>query len=107
MHKNKGEHLSVDWSAKGVYSARLYTKSAVEQINRHNISKPLFLYLAYSVAHNLIEAPRQSVKKFSYIEDDKHNIEGGRRKYAGKTKLAAYSGKSVNISSLWYNLKNY
>ena len=60
----------------------MYTAEAIGLINNHNISEPLFLYLAYQAVHSansiedLLQAPQEWIDKFVYI---KH---AQRRKYA-------------------------
>ncbi|XP_071545951.1 arylsulfatase B isoform X6 [Panulirus ornatus] len=66
----------------GKYTTDLFTAEAVEIINEHNTSQPLFLYLAHLAVHSgnpyaPLQAPEEVVKKFSYIEDE------NRRKFAG------------------------
>lgn len=79
-------NLDVDWTSVGKYSTHLFTKEATDIIQKHNNSKPLFLYLAHLAPHagtyeNPLQAPQEDIDKFQYIKDKY------RRKYAGKQKL--------------------
>lgn len=76
--------LEVDWSTVGEYSTDLYSRKAVEFINKHNKSSPLFLYLSQIAPHagsedNPLQATAEEIKKFEYIPDVQ------KRTYAGKT----------------------
>lgn len=58
----------------GKYSTDIFTKEAVRLINDHNVSQPLFLYLAHAAVHsgnpyNPLPAPDETVQKFDYIEN--------------------------------------
>jgi len=70
-------NMDVDHSAKGNYSARLFTDKAVEIIQQHDKEKPLFLYIPHQVVHGPHQAPEESIEKFNYIENE------SRRKLAG------------------------
>ena len=71
-------NMDVDHSAKGNYSARLFTDKAVEIIQQHDNEKPLFLYIPHQVVHGPHQAPEESIEKFNYIENE------SRRKLAGE-----------------------
>lgn len=75
-------NMSLAYDCYGKYTTDLFTAEAVEIINEHNTSQPLFLYLAHLAVHSgnpyaPLQAPEEVVKKFSYIEDE------NRRKFAG------------------------
>ncbi|XP_052803906.1 arylsulfatase B-like isoform X1 [Mya arenaria] len=64
------------------YSTEQYTKQAVNIIETHDMSKPLFLYLAHQAVHagnsnDPVQAPSEYVDRFPYIENKK------RRTFAG------------------------
>ena len=64
---------------QGKYSTYLYTDRAVETIENHDKSKPLFLYLSYTAPHTPNDAPEEAVKKYaSHIPSSPKQ----RRKYA-------------------------
>ena len=64
---------------QGKYSTYLYTDRAVETIENHDKSKPLFLYLSYTAPHTPNDAPEEAVKKYaSHIPSTPKQ----RRKYA-------------------------
>lgn len=73
---------SVDWSAYGKYTTTILTDEARDVITKHDISSPLFLYIAHLAVHSAnpyspLQAPEETVKIFSNIEDLQ------RRRYAG------------------------
>ena len=72
------EHFSL-----GKYATDLFTDKSLDIIARHNSSVPLFLYLAHLAVHSgnpysPLQAPDETVNKFSYIKDEQ------RRKFAGE-----------------------
>lgn len=76
-------NLDVAYDVHGRYSTDLFTDESVRLINQHNVSQPLFLYLAHAAVHsgnpyNPLAAPDNMVSQFEYIE----NYE--RRRFAGK-----------------------
>ncbi|CAG0905637.1 unnamed protein product, partial [Darwinula stevensoni] len=62
---------------RGVYSTDLLRRRAVEIIEGHDPSRPLFLYLAFQSPHAPLQAPEEYVERYSYVEDP------NRRKYLG------------------------
>lgn len=73
LHHN----LQPDFSQKGTYSTQLFTQKAVDIINAHDKSKPLFLYLPYQSVHGPLEVPPRYTAQYHDIKDSY------RRKYAG------------------------
>ncbi|XP_065306096.2 arylsulfatase J-like [Dermacentor albipictus] len=68
----------------GTYATTLFTTRAKSIIANRDKSKPLFLYLAHQATHGgvgpePIEAPRENVAKFPYIDEDDRKV------YAGMT----------------------
>ena len=66
----------------GQYATDIFTEEAVEIIKHHDKERPLFLYLAHLAVHSgntysPLQAPKEVVDKFSYIQDE------SRRKFAG------------------------
>jgi len=60
LRKNK----EVTYEGKGEFSPDLYTRKAVEVIETHNASEPLFLYVAFQAPHEPIdEAPPEKYRK--------------------------------------------
>ena len=45
----------VDFDAKGEYTTSLFTRKAVEVIEKHNKENPLLLYVAYQAVHDPAE----------------------------------------------------
>lgn len=75
-------NLSIAWNTRGKYSTDLFTEEAVHLINTHNPDDPMFLYLAQIAPHSgnrdqLLQAPPEEIKKFSYIVDKKRRIYAG------------------------------
>lgn len=67
------------WTEWGQYSSELFTEKAVEVIQKHDPSKPLFLYLPYQAVHSAnyiqpLQAPPDEIKKFSNIADENRRI---------------------------------
>nr|CAH0102563.1 unnamed protein product [Daphnia galeata] len=65
---------SVDWSAYGKYTTTLLTDEACDVIRKHDVSNPLFLYVAHLAVHSAnpyspLQAPEETVDMFSSIED--------------------------------------
>ena len=68
----------VAWEGRGVYSTTLFAAQAVKVIGDHNISRPLFLYLAWQGVHAPPQVPDSYVKPYA------DRIAGAtRRKFAG------------------------
>jgi hypothetical protein len=80
-------NLEVAEDARGHYSTDLFTEEAVRIIKQHDSnSSSLFLYLSHLAPHaanyeNPLQAPEDTVQRFSYIRDP------NRRKYAGTTRM--------------------
>jgi arylsulfatase B len=69
-------NMDVAYDLHGSYSTDVFAKEAVNVINSHNSSTPLFLYLAHAAVHsgnpyNPLPAPDETVEKFDYITDYK------------------------------------
>uniref|UniRef100_A0A2P2I865 Arylsulfatase B-like n=1 Tax=Hirondellea gigas TaxID=1518452 RepID=A0A2P2I865_9CRUS len=75
-------NMDVAHDAYGEYATDIFTREAVEKINSHNSSTPLFLYLAHLAVHSAnlyapLQAPEETVKKFNYIQDEDRRIFAG------------------------------
>ncbi|KAK3733952.1 hypothetical protein QZH41_010770, partial [Actinostola sp. cb2023] len=62
------------WTEFGQYSTYLYTRKAVDIIQTHDTSKPLFLYLAHQAVHSAntyqpLQAPKELIDKFGNISN--------------------------------------
>lgn len=76
-------NLHVECTSSESYATDLFTSEAERIIVENNGTKPLFLLLSHLAVHTAngddpFQAPREEIKKFSYIPDIK------RRTYAGK-----------------------
>ncbi|CAG5115309.1 unnamed protein product [Candidula unifasciata] len=62
----------------GTYSTHLYTKRAIDVINRSkNAGKPFFLYLAYQAVHAPMEVPAEYTKPYAFIKNKNRRIYAG------------------------------
>ncbi|XP_017766449.1 PREDICTED: arylsulfatase J [Eufriesea mexicana] len=98
--------LGSAWDLHGQYSTDIFTKEAVTLIEKHNTSRPMFLYLAHAAVHsgnpyNPLPAPDQEVAKFTNIADYE------RRRFAGMlSKLDESVGRVVEALRKRDMLKN-
>ncbi|XP_015768600.1 PREDICTED: arylsulfatase J-like [Acropora digitifera] len=75
--RNNTEPVYNQW---GNYRTNLFTDQALDVINSHNTSQPLFLYLAHEAVHSALEhdplqAPENLIHKFKdTIQDEKRRI---------------------------------
>ena len=79
----------------GNYRTHLFTDQAVNLINSHDTSKPLFLYLAHeavhsALAHEPLEAPQNLIDKFKNSIHDED-----RRRFAAMATALDQSIKKV------------
>lgn len=70
------------YNETGTYGTELFTREADKVINRHDSSKPLFLYFAQQAVHvgnrnQPLQAPQKYLDRLGYIGDEK------RRTFAG------------------------
>lgn len=65
LHQN----LNPYFVANGVYSTDLFTNKAEKIILSHDISRPMFMYMAQQAVHTPVEAPADVVRRFSNIKD--------------------------------------
>ena len=68
-----------DFTKWGMYSTELFTTLAVDIIQSHNHSRPLYLYLPHQAVHSAngiqpLQAPEKLIKKFKHIEDERRRI---------------------------------
>lgn len=69
-------NMDLAYDLHGQYSTDVFTNEAVKIIQNHNITKPLFLYLAHVAVHsanpyNPLPAPDETVEKFLNIPNYK------------------------------------
>ncbi|XP_077524058.1 arylsulfatase B-like [Amblyomma americanum] len=70
------------WPDGSTYATTMLTERAKFIIGNRDKTKPLFLYLPHQAAHGvyepeLVQAPEENVKKFSYISDTNRTIYAG------------------------------
>eukprot|EP00057_Strongylocentrotus_purpuratus_P005998 XP_011660472.1 PREDICTED: arylsulfatase J [Strongylocentrotus purpuratus] len=73
LHANKTPVFDYE----GQYSTHLFTNKTVDVIERHDKTKPLFIYLAYQAVHAPLQVPD------SYMDPYKNIADKTRRTYAG------------------------
>ena len=89
------------WTEWGEYSTDLYTSKALDVIQSHDQSKPLFLYLAHQAVHSAnnhqpLQAPEDLINKFSNISDPRRRIFA-----AMVTSLDQSVGKVGSLTKVW------
>ncbi|XP_066922222.1 arylsulfatase B-like [Clytia hemisphaerica] len=71
LHHAVHEQMTHDWFQDGHYSGDLFTSKAIDIIQDHPTTDPLFLYLPFQNVHDPWDAPKEWVDKFSNkIEDE-------------------------------------
>ncbi|XP_067658128.1 arylsulfatase B-like [Haliotis asinina] len=65
------------WDYRGEYSAYTFAQKAIDIINKHNASQPLFMYLPYQNVHAPIEVPEKYYNMYPNVVNE------GRRIYSG------------------------
>ncbi|RZC32788.1 Sulfatase domain containing protein [Asbolus verrucosus] len=99
-------NMELAFDLHGQYSTDVYAQEAVNIINNHNSSTPLFLYLAHAAVHSgnpydPLQAPSDTIEKFSYIDNYK------RQKFAAMmSKLDDSVGDVVNALAKKNMLEN-
>ena len=71
--------MNVAWQDYGTYATDIFTKEATESIEAHNVTQPLFLYLAHLAVHSAntyspLQAPSEIVEMFKDIKDENRRI---------------------------------
>ncbi|XP_078667488.1 arylsulfatase B-like isoform X1 [Branchiostoma floridae x Branchiostoma belcheri] len=51
----------------GTYSTHLFARKSIELIDRHDKTKPMFLYLPFQAVHAPLEAPQEFIDKYKHI----------------------------------------
>ncbi|XP_014677063.1 PREDICTED: arylsulfatase B-like isoform X2 [Priapulus caudatus] len=59
------------------YSTHLFARRAVDVINEHDTSRPLFMYLPFQAVHSPLQVPAKYSRMYEHIRDHQ------RRKYCG------------------------
>lgn len=77
------EHHVLDWyrnnkpvREKG-YTTQLLGKDAVRLIEKHDTSRPLYLYLAFNAPHTPYQAPQDYIDRYKDIQDPTRRIYAG------------------------------
>ncbi|XP_046561886.1 arylsulfatase B-like [Haliotis rubra] len=65
------------WDYRGEYSAYTFAQKAIDIINQHNVSQPLFMYLPYQNVHAPIEVPEKYYNMYPNVLNE------GRRIFSG------------------------
>ena len=63
IHNDRGSSFVVDHSANGTYSSHLFTDKAIELLQNHDQSQPLFLFLSYQAVHYPLQVPDRYVNE--------------------------------------------
>lgn len=69
----------VNYEYRGQYSTNLYSKKAVEIVEKHDSEKPLFMYLSFQAVHLPLQVPEKYLKQYGDIKDMNRKV------YAGMT----------------------
>jgi len=74
--------MEVHWKSYGRYTTDVFAQEAVRIILQHDKKRPLFLYLAHLATHSAnpyrpLQAPAETVRKFSYIAEEQRRIFAG------------------------------
>ncbi|KAK8797304.1 hypothetical protein WA158_004512 [Blastocystis sp. Blastoise] len=60
-----GQNCSIiDYDAKGKYSTHLFTKEAIDIINKHDESTPFYMYMSFQALHDPTEVPDSYVTRY-------------------------------------------
>lgn len=89
--------LDVAYDLHGKYSTDIFTEESVNIIDKHNTSKPLFLYLAHAAVHsgnpyNALPVHDSEMAKFSYIKNY------FRMRFAGKFARAQFAEAEMHFA---------
>ncbi|KAL8592863.1 hypothetical protein ACOMHN_050691 [Nucella lapillus] len=64
----------VAWEGNGTYSTELFTDRAVEIVENHDTSTPLFLFLSYQAVHGPLEVPDSYLPRCQHMADPDQRI---------------------------------
>lgn len=84
-----------------VYSTQMFTNRAIDLIQNHDKSKPMFLYLAYQAVHSPLEVPERYTWDYYFINNK------ARKTYAGMVACmdegVANVTQALKASGMWDN----
>ena len=75
-----GRRAGLDWRRddrpirEQGYATELIAREAVRLIEEHPVSRPLFLYVAFTAPHFPLQAPEAFVERYGHIEDPRRRI---------------------------------
>lgn len=68
-HLDFRNNTEVERNLNGTYSTFIYKQRAIDIINYHNSSKPLFMYLPFQAVHAPLQAPDEYIALYKHIKD--------------------------------------
>ncbi|XP_033126280.1 arylsulfatase B-like [Anneissia japonica] len=68
---------NIAWNYQGFYSTHLFTKKAQRIIKKHDPAKPLFLVVSFQAVHGPLQVPKEYLKPYKYIKNEKRKIYAG------------------------------
>ena len=75
LHRGRNHRGILDWHRNGRpvvesgYSTLLLADEAIQLIERHDPSRPFFLYLPFNAVHNPNLAPQEYIDQYSHLDD--------------------------------------
>lgn len=95
----EGEEVATAY--KGDYSTELFSERAIKIIQKHNSSKPLFLYVALQAIHGPLQVPQRYLTPYSFIKDRNRQVYAGM--VSAMDEAVGNITLALNQSGLWEN----